>query len=374
MAWISFADSRGQGYEVNLPMVAQTFASRANAQSRFERTNFVPLSDGRHLAYNHNGARAEIHSRVQRDLAEFEELRFQDGMAAFRSVVVARAQAVRAQQRLVQRVQRASHAISQDVQQRIDRAITALSVTSTVLITTSVMIPNPIGAGVALGMGSVLAGTSTYGETNHLGAAVLSGTTSLIAGLIPFGAGAAGIAEQTAIHAGTRAMTTGESAAIFFVGAQLEIGSNAAVSITSGERGDRALVNALATTAFSTVAGEAVSSARSALGNRHIPVALRSTVNTLNDVAAPHATSAAASAAATGTTNLLMGAAPGVGSSSPTTVSGQPTANLLNGRRRPSCETQFQENYVVLFAMRPVLGEVEMVDGWWRSLGEIHCD
>lgn len=368
MSWSSFADSRGQGYEVDLAMVAQTFASRANAECSLRRTRVVPGSEGQLLHFNQQGARAEIHSRVQRDLAEFERLRFQDGMAAFRSVVVALVQALRAQQRLLRQTRNVGHAISQHVQTQVDRAILGLNITSTVLITASVVIPNPIGAGVALGTGSILAGTATYRETNNLGAAVLTGTTSLVVGIIPFGAGAAGIAEQTAIHVGGRAATGAEQAAFFFVGSQLEIGSNAAVSIASGERGDRAIVNALASTAFGTVAGNAVGSVRGALGNSHIPLALRSTVSAASDVAQTQATNAASAAFATETTNLLMGSAPGAGTASPTTAAGTPTSMLLRGRRRPSQDLEFQENYIVFFVMRPILGELEPVEGWWRDL------
>lgn len=295
MGWCSGTDDQNRKYELDRDAALQVITSSANSIVVNDRSDFDTDPDNpsfRIVTFNQRGAHDEILEKIDEDIASFDRLLQQNAAEALEWLVMLRGDGMAAQNGIAAKNRAVSRRTMNQIGTQVQNAQNWAALTGTILVTCSVMIPNPVLAGIALGAGSVAVGTTEYSKSANVGAGVIAGGSTLIAGLIPFSAAGVGVGGAAVAGGTARTATVAEARWMFIAGASVSTAGSVGVASVSGEDVDTALVNALASTVLAGAAGGIVDAAKGRL------TGLNSTLRVPIEVAMDVTTSSANSSAA----------------------------------------------------------------------------
>lgn len=258
MAWMSFADRAGQGWNVDLDRAAQTlyaeaFAAEERHRARREVTDNGIYPDTVCIDVDFTGFRDAVHRRVAQRFTDFQTRMWQNGAQGYQLLVNARMATVRDVDRLHTMRRDASHEMFENISRAVGRGEAAVSVARTVrdasadvLVIGSAMLTG--GASLAvLGGGSLLAGGGVYQDTGRVGAAVFTASTKFVFGLVPL--------SRTAM-VGDTALSAAESRVLFWVGVQNDVLTDTASGLLQGQDARQAVLGGLFTAGLSGLASK----------------------------------------------------------------------------------------------------------------------
>jgi hypothetical protein len=249
MAWMSVADARGRGWDVDLDAAAQLCYAEAFAYEQNDRTTFPERCRGMGYPTTYSaelrqeGFRAAVRQRADASFRAFQRQLWNDGDAAYRQLIVLRRDAVRLTARLRERQSDASRRTSTNIDRAVQRGEMLVSasrgvrdVSAGVLVLGATFLSGGAAIGV-LGAGSALRGTGTYQDTGNVGAAVLTSTTTFAFGMIPLARGS--------MLAPGATLSAGEQTVMFFIGVQNNASTAAMNALVLGQDARSAIASSL---------------------------------------------------------------------------------------------------------------------------------
>jgi len=248
MGWMSWPDSGGNEWHVNLDGAAQIFYARtfadekrsrarrevtenAAARSTFSR-EFNIYPDTVNINFDFTDMRSVVRNRATRDFRRFRQVLLDgDGRRAFRLLVDARMETTRDEHAVERKIRQAQ----QETVENINRAVrfgqrsaegleTVQQISAVTLIVGSAFLTGGWSL-AALGAGASLSGQGVYRDTGNVGAAVLTTTTSFVFGLIP-------VTRAAMVARGELAAS--ERTALFLLGVKNNVLSETVTSLSQG--------------------------------------------------------------------------------------------------------------------------------------------
>lgn len=257
MAWASYADRRGAGWNVDPDYVAHLLYGKAFSSYKRTHAHIVhPSSDIVGQTYRVeiplHGASGHAREEANAAYAEFRRLLADDGHYALRYLVEARIQSARDEHHVQAMMAHAAHESSATLDRRVALGTGVVTVATpvrdfcaTALLVGSTMLTG--GASVlALGAGSVLTGTGTYESTGNIGTAAIVTLTSLVFGFVP-------IAGQLDAVAGAAAART--PTWLMLVGVHMDIVSGLMISVAQGTDMRQAVIGAFTSAGLGAITG-----------------------------------------------------------------------------------------------------------------------
>lgn len=253
MGWMSYADRRGQGWELDLDQVSRIIYAACFSEKKRTRARLVTESRGGdpdlyRVTISFRGLSQAVRAEAQRRYARFRQLLARDGEAAFEMLLEQRCSAISHENHVLAMQRRSLRQTARSLARGEQVAETAIATLRqapiTVLIIGSAFVTGG-GSLVALGLGSGLQGLETYRATGSVGVAALHASTTFVCGAIPLGP-----------NLGAAAASGSQRAALFVVGVQLNAGSSTAVSIAMGDEPRHALVSSVTNAGLGGVVSE----------------------------------------------------------------------------------------------------------------------
>ena len=274
MAWMSIADQRGRGWQVDIDRVRQIFYSEAFSREKESRADREVKDHGLYpttvnIVFDFRGVQSTVRQIASRNFQTFVRELQQDGRVALELVLRARREGMHAEELVRQRQQQASQTtlenisnavwagnLGRNVAEFLGKLSTDILIVGSALITggataltgSATVLTSRAAFGASssvLGFGSVLQSIGTYQDTGSVGAAVLHGTTRFVTGLIPI--------SRAAMVGRTALLTSSETKAIFFVGIKLDFLGKTVVSLSQGRDVKSAIIASMADASMTAV-------------------------------------------------------------------------------------------------------------------------